>query len=141
MKIKVCVIGIGYVGLPIFLNLSKTIGVTGFDINKERINKLNKFIDIYKEFKKNEIKLFKKNKSTLTSNITSIKDCNFFIVAVPTPIFKNKTPDLRMLINSCKLIGKVLKKNDIIFFESTVFPGVTNKICRKILEKTSGLKL
>ena len=140
MKVKICVIGIGYVGLPIFLNLSKTISVTGFDINKERIKKLNKFIDIYKEFKKDEIKLFKKTKSTLTSDIRNIKECNFFIVTVPTPIFKNKTPDLRILINACKLLGKVLKKNDIIFFESTVYPGVTNKICRKILEKNSGLK-
>ncbi len=140
MRTKVCVIGIGYVGLPIFLNLSKTLSVTGFDINKKRIIKLNKFVDIYKEFKKNEIKLFKKKKSILTSNIADIKKCNFFIVTVPTPIFKNKNPDLRMLINSCELIGKILKKNDIVFFESTVFPGVTNKICKKTLEKISGLK-
>ncbi len=140
MKTKVCVIGVGYVGLPIFLGLSKTINVTGFDINKERIKKLNKFIDVYKEFKKDEIKLFKKKKSNLTSKIKDIKNCNFFIVTVPTPIFRNKTPDLRMLINSCKLIGKVLKKNDMIFFESTVYPSVTNKICRKTLEKISGLK-
>ena len=140
MKAKICVIGIGYVGLPIFLNLSKTVSVTGFDINKERIKKLNKFIDIYKEFKKDEIKLFKKSNSTLTSEIRDIKKCNFYIVTVPTPIFKNKVPDLRMLINACKLLGKVLKKNDIIFFESTVYPGVTNKICKKTLEKNSGLK-
>lgn len=140
MRTKVCVIGIGYVGLPIFLNLSKTLSITGFDINKKRITKLNKFVDIYKEFKKNEIRLFKKKKSILTSNIADIKKCNFFIVTVPTPIFKNKNPDLRMLINSCELIGKILKKNDIVFFESTVFPGVTNKICRKTLEKISGLK-
>ncbi len=140
MRTKVCVIGIGYVGLPIFLNLSKTLNVTGFDINKKRIIKLNEFVDVYKEFKKDEIRLFKKNKSILTSNITDIKKCNFFIVTVPTPIFKNKNPDLRMLINSCKLVGKILKKNDIVFFESTVFPGVTNKICKKTLEKMSGLK-
>ena len=106
MKTRVCVIGIGYVGLPIFLNLSKTMSVTGFDINEERIIKLNKYIDIYKEFKKDELKLFKKNKSVLSSNIKDIKDCNFFIVTVPTPAFKNKTPDLRMLIRSCKIISK-----------------------------------
>jgi UDP-N-acetyl-D-mannosaminuronate dehydrogenase len=98
MRTKVCVIGIGYVGLPIFLNLSKTLNVTGFDINKKRIIKLNEFVDVYKEFKKDEIRLFKKNKSILTSNITDIKKCNFFIVTNPTPIFKNKNPDLRMLI-------------------------------------------
>ncbi len=140
MKTKVCVIGIGYVGLPIFLNLSKTISVTGFDINKERIKKLNKFVDVYKEFKRDEIKSFIKKKSNLTFKLNDIKNCNFFIVTVPTPIFKNKKPDLSMLIESCKLIGKVLKKNDIIFFESTVYPGVTNKICKKTLEKISGLK-
>tara|TARA_A100001015_G_scaffold167064_1_gene185734 strand:+ start:4956 stop:6179 length:1224 start_codon:yes stop_codon:yes gene_type:complete len=140
MKTKVCVIGIGYVGLPIFLNLSKTISVTGFDINKERIKKLNKFVDVYKEFKRDEIKSFIKKKSNLTFKLNDIKNCNFFIVTVPTPIFKNKKPDLSMLIDSCKLIGKVLKKNDIIFFESTVYPGVTNKICKKTLEKISGLK-
>ena len=140
MKTKVCVIGIGYVGLPIFLNLSKTMSVTGFDINEERIIKLNKYIDIYKEFKKDELKLFKKNKSVLSSNIKDIKDCNFFIVTVPTPVFKNKTPDLRMLVRSCKIISKVLKKNDIIFFESTVYPSVTNNLCKKTLENFSGLK-
>ena len=140
MKTKVCVIGIGYVGLPIFLNLSKTISVTGFDINKERIKKLNKFVDVYKEFKRDEIKSFIKKKSNLTFKLNDIKNCNFFIVTVPTPIFKNKKPDLSMLIESCKIIGKFLKKNEIIFFESTVYPGVTNKICKKTLEKISGLK-
>ena len=140
MKTKICIIGIGYVGLPIFLNLSKTIKIIGYDINKNRINKLNEFIDVYKEFKKSEIKIFKKSGSRLTANKSDIKKCNFFIVAVPTPIFKNKKPDLRILSKSCKLIGKVLKKDDIVFFESTVYPGVTNNFCRKILENTSKLK-
>tara|TARA_Y100000591_G_C21837893_1_gene703717 strand:+ start:437 stop:1660 length:1224 start_codon:yes stop_codon:yes gene_type:complete len=140
MKNKICIIGIGYVGLPIFLNLSKTFKVTGYDINKNRIDKLNKFVDVYKEFKKNEIKIFKKTGSKLTADKSEIKKCNFFIVTVPTPIFKNKKPDLRILSNACKLIGKVLKKDDIVFFESTVYPGVTNNLCRKILENTSKLK-
>tara|TARA_A100001015_G_scaffold90369_1_gene100651 strand:+ start:1118 stop:2341 length:1224 start_codon:yes stop_codon:yes gene_type:complete len=140
MKTKICIIGIGYVGLPIFLNLSKTFKVTGYDINKNRIDKLNKFIDVYKEFKKNEIKIFKKTGSKLTTGKSEIKKCNFFIVAVPTPIFKNKKPDLRILSKSCELIGKVLKKDDIVFFESTVYPGITNNLCRKILENTSKLK-
>lgn len=140
MKTKICIIGIGYVGLPIFLNLSKTFKITGYDINKDRIDKLNKFIDVYKEFKKNEIKIFKNTGSKLTADKSEIKECNFFIVAVPTPIFKNKKPDLRILSKSCKLIGKVLKKDDIVFFESTVYPGVTNNLCRKILENTSKLK-
>ncbi len=140
MKTKICIIGIGYVGLPIFLNLSKTFKVTGYDINKNRIDKLNKFVDVYKEFKKNEIKIFKKTGSKLTTDKSEIKKCNFFIVAVPTPIFKNKKPDLRILSKSCELIGKVLKKDDIVFFESTVYPGITNNLCRKILENTSKLK-
>ena len=79
-------------------------------LTKKELKNLNKFIDVYKEFKRDEIKSFKKNKSILTSEIRDIKDCNFFIVTVPTPIFRDKKPDLRMLIDSCKLIGKVLKK-------------------------------
>ena len=140
MRAKICVIGVGYVGLPIFLKLSKSEKVVGFDINQNRINKLKKYVDVYKEFKKKDLKSFSKNKSILTSKLLDIKNCNFFIVTVPTPIFKNKSPDLRSLVASCKLIGKILKKNDIIFFESTVYPGVTNKICKDILESTSKLK-
>ena len=139
MNLKICVIGLGYVGLPIFLKLSKFYETIGFDKDKKRINELKKGNDYNLEYSKADL-LNNENYLKLTSNPENIKKYNFFIVAVPTPIFKNKNPDLRILSKSCKLIGKVLKKDDIVFFESTVYPGVTNNLCRKILENTSKLK-
>jgi UDP-N-acetyl-D-glucosamine/UDP-N-acetyl-D-galactosamine dehydrogenase len=139
MKTKICIIGLGYVGLPIYLRLSKYFETIGYDNNLKRVSDLNNGHDFNLEYKKKEL-FFSKKKGKITQNIDEVKECNFYIIAVPTPIFKNKNPDLRILINSCKLIGKILKKNDIVFFESTVYPGVTNKICRITLEKISGLK-
>lgn len=136
-KIKPTVIGLGYVGLPVFLKLAKKFDVVGFDINTKRVKNLNNGFD-ENEIEKKKIKL-RKN-SFFTSNKKKITKCNFFIICVPTPIFKNKLPDLNYLRSASKLVGKCLKKNDIVIFESTVYPGVTNNFCKNILEKNSKLK-
>ncbi len=137
MKIIPCVIGLGYVGLPIALRLANNFLTYGFDKDEERIKNLNKKIDINKEYKPKTFNNFEK--IIFTNKINDIKNCNFFILCVPTPIHKNKMPDLRSLKNAVKTVSKVLKKNDIIFIESTVFPGVT-KDCKNYFEKKTNLK-
>jgi UDP-N-acetyl-D-glucosamine/UDP-N-acetyl-D-galactosamine dehydrogenase len=139
MKINPCVIGLGYVGLPVLINLSKKFNTCGFDINKKRILDLKKNLDTTKEFKKEELNTLKK--TNLTFELNDIKKYNFFIICVPTPINTNKKPNLSPLISACKAIAKVIKKNDIIIFESTVYPGTTNDICVPIIEKFSKLKI
>jgi UDP-N-acetyl-D-galactosamine dehydrogenase len=134
--LKPCVIGLGYVGLPILLNLSKKIKTIGFDINKKRILDLKNSIDTFNEFRKRD---FAKKKIFFTNDVFKSKRANFFIVAVPTPISKSKYPDLSHLKKVSENISKILKKGDIIFFESTVYPGVTNNLCKTILEKKSKL--
>jgi len=137
--IKPAVIGLGYVGLPIFLNLQSKINTIGYDIDTSRVKDLNLKRDFNREYKKNALNL--KKKSVITSNKKLLIKCNFFIVTVPTPIHNNYIPDLSFLKKSCEILGKLIKRNNIIFFESTVFPGVTENFCGKILEKKSGLKL
>jgi len=137
MKITPCIIGLGYVGLPIVLNLSEKFLTYGFDINKERIQNLKKKIDTNKEFAPKKFNNLKK--IIFTNKINDIKKCNFFIICVPTPINKKKNPDLKNLINATKIVSKILKKDDIIFIESTVFPGVTEQ-CKNYLEKKTKLK-
>lgn len=136
-KLKPCVIGLGYVGLPVFLQLSKKFKTIGYDVKKHRINFLKKKIDYNNEFSKKELNL--KNNSFFTSNKNELKNSNFYIITVPTPIFKNKAPNLNFIINAAKLIKKYIKDGDIIFLESTVYPGTTIEICSKIiLEKKGG---
>lgn len=131
---NVCIIGLGYVGLPILANLSKKYITVGYDNNSQRIKSLKQGVDIFNEFsKKDLIKL----KTTYTNKLKKITKCNLFIVTVPTPIFSNKKPNLKHLNDVCKKISKVLKRKDIIIFESTVYPGITNDFCTKILEKRS----
>ena len=137
MKIIPCIIGLGYVGLPITLNLSKKFLTYGFDINKERIESLKKKIDINNEFRFQKFCNLKK--IIFTNKIEDIKKCNFFILCVPTPIHKDRTPNLGHLNDAIKTVSKILKKNDIIFIESTVFPGMTEK-CKNYLEKKTNLK-
>lgn len=139
MKLNICVIGLGYVGLPIYLRLSKFFDVVGYDNNAQRVSDLNRGHDYNLEYKK-KVLISSKRKGKLTQNIQDIKNCNFYIVAVPTPIFKNKKPDLSILKNTCSDLSKFIKKDDIVFFESTVYPGVTEDICGRILEKKSKLK-
>ena len=130
--IKPCIIGLGYVGLPILINLSKKYESIGYDNNKNRIKKLSKGIDFFKEFEKK--KLLDKSIS-YTNSLEKIKNSNLYIVTVPTPILRNKTPDLKHLKDVCNILSKVIKKNDIIIFESTVYPGLTNDYCVPLLEK------
>ena len=136
-KIFPAVIGLGYVGLPIYLNLQKKINTVGFDIDKEKILNLKKKIDTNNQFKKKEF--FRHKIKNFISNYLQLKKCNFFIITVPTPIFKNKKPDLGPLLNATKIIGKIIKNGDIVVYESTVYPGVTNSICVPLIEKISKL--
>ncbi len=137
-KIRVGIIGLGYVGLPIAIILSKKFNVIGFDINKQRINELRKKKDITREIDLNKIK---SKKFELTSNKDKIKDCNFYIITVPTPVSKNNHPDLSHLRNASQTVAKYLKKKDMVVYESTTYPGCTEEICIPILEKYSNLKL
>ncbi len=137
-KILPCVLGLGYVGMPIFNILNKKFKTIGYDINKERINELKNKHDRNNEFSKNDLVL--KNESVFSFNDKDLKDCNFFIICVPTPVFQNKKPNLKPLREVSDLITKYIKKKDIIFFESTVYPGVTKYLIKNILEKKSKLK-
>ena len=137
-KLLPCVIGLGYVGLPVFISLKKKFRVIGFDLNKKRVNNLNKLIDTNSEFKKKELKL--SNGSKITNYENELKNCNFFIVTVPTPIKQNKLPDLKYIVSAFKTISKYIKNDDIIFLESTVFPGTTEEICKRIIEKKKKIK-
>ena len=136
MNVKPCVIGLGYVGLPLILNLSKKFDCIGFDINKKRVKTLRKRIDLNKEFNPKD---FLNKKLYFTYNPEELIKSNFFIICVPTPVTKDKKPDLDNLNQAIKIVSKKLKKNDIIFIESTIFPGLTEKY-KLILEKKSGLK-
>jgi len=139
MNYSLAIIGLGYVGLPLALAFGKFFKTIGYDIDLRRINELKKGFDRNNESSHNN---FVKSKFiTFTNEKNKLKNANVYIVTVPTPVYKNKKPDCRLLINACKLIGKILKKNDIVIFESTVFPGMTEDICVPILSKTSGLFL
>ena len=136
MKINICILGLGYVGLPLILNLSKRFNCVGFDIDQKRIKNLKANKDTNKEFSSYN---FKNKKIKFTFEISEVKNCNFFIVCVPTPITKNKKPNLNNLNSAIASISKILKKNDIIFIESTIYPGLTEKY-KYFLEKKTGLK-
>lgn len=137
MQIIPCVVGLGYVGLPMVLKLANKFDTFGYDINKSRVISLKKRIDTNNEFTKSQFKT-KKNISFI-SDIDQVKNCNFFIVSVPTPLNKNNIPDLNILIKSAKQLAKIIKKDDIIFLESTVYPGVTKNIFIKNIKKYSNL--
>ena len=138
-SLKLGIIGLGYVGLPLAVSFSKQCEVVGFDINARRINELKNGFDASMEV---EPKLLEeaRNRIKITSDEIDLKDCNIYIVTVPTPISFNNKPDLSFLLSACELIGNYLKMNDIVIFESTVFPGCTEDVCVPLLEKTSGLK-
>lgn len=135
---KIAVIGLGYVGLPLAVEFGKIYPTIGFDINAERINELKNGHD--KTLEVNAIELKSAESLVLTTDINDLKDYNTYIVTVPTPIDNHKRPDLRPLLSASSLVGKVLKKNDIVIYESTVYPGCTEEDCVPVLEKESGLK-
>jgi UDP-N-acetyl-D-galactosamine dehydrogenase len=132
-KINPCIIGLGYVGLPLFVSLKKKFQVVGYDLNNQRITELKKYIDRNNEFDKSDLKL--QNKSLISSKHIDIKKSNFYIVTVPTPINKNNTPDLSFIKSAFITISKYIKQNDIIILESTVYPGTTLDICKNIIKK------
>lgn len=138
-KKKFSVIGIGYVGLPLAVELSKSNNVLGFDINLNRIKYLKRGIDITNEFTKSQIRSKKKLK--FSNNSKDLKNSDVFFITVPTPIKKNNQPDLSYLIEATKIVAKNLKRKSIIVYESTVYPGCTEEVCLPIIEKISNLKI
>jgi UDP-N-acetyl-D-galactosamine dehydrogenase len=145
MNINIAVIGLGYVGLPLARLFATKYSVVGFDINQKRINELNSGIDTTFEVENEVLKAVLVNSPNekglfCSANLDDIKDCNYYVVTVPTPVDKNNRPDLTPLYKSSETVGKVLKKGDIVIYESTVYPGVTEDECVPVLEKISGLK-
>ena len=150
MNKKIAVIGLGYVGLPLAVEFSKKYITIGYDINKERVSNLLKFIDDTNEIDKNEIKNVLNQNITdigskreglfLTNNIGDIKQFDYYIITVPTPLDDNKRPDLCPLEKASEAVGSILKRGNYVIYESTVYPGLTEEVCVPILEKKSGLK-
>ncbi len=143
---KIAIIGLGYVGLPLARLFAAKYAVVGFDINKKRVQKLNEGIDDTKELEKEELLSVLKSENTeenglfCTSAINDINNCTTFIITVPTPVDKNNRAVLKPLISASKTVGSVLKEGDVVIYESTVYPGVTEEVCVPVLEKTSGLE-
>jgi UDP-N-acetyl-D-glucosamine/UDP-N-acetyl-D-galactosamine dehydrogenase len=135
---KIGIIGLGYVGLPLAVEFGKKLDVVGFDINKARIDELRKGHDRTLEVETEGLKAA--TKLAFSSDLADLKSVNIFIVTVPTPVDEYKKPDLRPIESASRTVGQVLKKGDIVIYESTVYPGCTEEICVPILEKTSGLK-
>ena len=133
---KLAVIGLGYVGLPIALEFARKIKVVGFDINPDRVEMMKNNIDPSNELEASE---FEGCDIEFTANLDDLKDVNFFIIAVPTPIDASNLPNLRPLVSASETVGKVLKKGDYVVYESTVYPGCTEEDCIPVLEKVSGL--
>lgn len=145
MSVKIAVIGLGYVGLPLARLFATKYPVVGFDINQKRISELNSGVDNTFEVENEILKAVLVNSPNekglfCSANLDDIKDCNYYVVTVPTPVDKNNRPDLTPLYKSSETVGKVLKKGDIVIYESTVYPGVTEDECVPVLEKISGLK-
>lgn len=144
---KIAIIGLGYVGLPLAIEFGKKYSVVGFDINNNRIHELNEGKDKTNEADLEGLRIameLRKSSNELglefSSDISSLKSCNIFIITVPTPIDKFKAPDLTPLLKASEMIASVLKKEDIVIYESTVYPGCTEEDCVPVLEKYSGLK-
>ena len=137
-SVRIGVIGLGYVGLPLAVYLGRQFPTVGLDINQRRIEELRSGHDRTREFNKSALKLAKK--LSYASDAATLKDCNFFIVAVPTPIDASKRPDLSPLEKASELVGKVISRGGVVVYESTVYPGATEEICIPIIEKVSGLK-
>lgn len=137
-EVKLAIIGLGYVGLPLAVEFGKSRSVVGFDINQRRIDALKAGHDETLEV--SDVELKEASNLAYSANLNDLKSCNVFIVTVPTPIDEHKQPDLTPLIKASETIGSVLKKGDIVIYESTVYPGATEEDCVPVLEKISGLK-
>jgi len=138
-KKEIVIIGLGYVGLPLAVKLASHFSVIGYDVSKKRINELKNSYDNTKEVKKS---ILKKTKNIIfTSDKSLINKKYIYIITVPTPVNVNNLPDLSLLKHASKLVGKIINKSAIVIFESTVYPGVTEKICAPIIAKESSYKL
>lgn len=138
--IKICVVGLGYVGLPLARLFSTKYYTIGFDMNQSRVNALNEGHDATFEISDEQLQTALKSGFRCTTNLEDIRDCNFYVVAVPTPVDENNRPNLKPLWDASETVGKVISKGDIVVYESTVYPGVTEEECLPIVEKVSGLK-
>lgn len=134
---SIAVIGLGYVGLPLSIAFSDKFNVIGFDVNKEKIDSYRNGIDLTNEVGNEKLK---RSNIKFTSDLNDLKEAIFYVIAVPTPITNDKIPDFKYIISASKTVGKVISKENIVVYESTVFPGVTEEICKPILEEQSGLK-
>lgn len=139
-EIKICVIGLGYVGLPLARLFSTKYKTIGFDMNQRRVEALMAGHDATLEVSDELLQTAIKNGFRCTSDIDEIRDCNFYVVAVPTPVDKHNNPDLTPLYGASTTVGKVISKGDVVVYESTVYPGVTEDECIPVVEKVSGLK-
>ena len=139
MSKKIAIIGLGYVGLPLANAFSKKFKVIGYDNDLKKVQQLKKGIDKTNQFDAEKLKLFL-NSVKLTNSFKEISECNVYIMTVPTPVTNIKKPDLSYLLEATKMVGEILKKEDIVIYESTVYPGCTEEDCVPVLESTSGLK-
>jgi UDP-N-acetyl-D-galactosamine dehydrogenase len=137
--IRICVIGLGYVGLPLARLFSTKFKTVGFDLNKKRVHALMQGYDTTLEVADGLLASALQNGFKCTADIEEIKDCNFYIIAVPTPVDNNNRPDLRPLQGASKTVGQVISKGDVVVYESTVYPGVTEEECLPVVERVSGL--
>ena len=137
-KIKLGILGLGYVGLPLAVEFGKKIDTVGFDIDTQRVNELRSKIDKTLEIKNADFDAA--SKLNITADIADLKECNYYIIAVPTPIDAYKRPDLNPLMSASETVAKILKEGDLVIYESTVYPGCTEDECVPVLEKISGLK-
>ena len=139
-KTKIAVIGLGYVGLPLARLFSTKFQTIGYDFNSQRVRELNEGHDKTLEVDDTTLQGALKNGFRCTDDITDIASCNFYVVAVPTPVDVNNRPDLTPLQEASKTVGKIISKGDVVVYESTVYPGVTEEECLPIIEKISGLR-
>src|SRR5690606_28962652 len=135
---RLAIIGLGYVGLPLAAAFGRKMQAVGFDINAERIAELKRGVDRTLEVSSDELRSAKQ--LSYTDRLSDLRECNVFIITVPTPIDTARRPDFDPLLKSSASIGSVLKKGDIVIYESTVYPGVTEEVCVPVLERASGLK-
>ena len=135
-KYNIAIVGLGYVGLPLAIEFSKKYKTIGFDINTARVNNLKKGSDVTNEISSATLL---ETRLEVTSEASSLDNCNIFIITVPTPVDLDKKPDFTHIINASKIVGKFIKNDSIVIYESTVYPGATEEICAPILEESSGL--
>ena len=140
--IKICVVGLGYVGLPLARLFSTKYPTVGFDVNAARVNSLMQGHDATLEVEDDLLReAIVKHGFRCTSSLEEIKDCNVYIVAVPTPVDDNNRPDLSPLLGASEVVGNVISKGDIVVYESTVYPGVTEEECLPVIERMTGFRL